>query len=1106
MNRFRPVALWRHSICAVLLAAASIFPIAATAQGVTTGTITGNVIDAQKRPVIGAAVTAIHVPSGTTYETVSREDGRFTIPSMRVGGPYTVVVAPAGGGAASFQAATQENITVNLGTSTDLTFDVKPVVAEQITVVGTADPVFSSKRTGAATTISREMLGSLPTIGGRLNDMTRLTPQYGGTLSFGGADNRLNHITVDGSSFNNSFGLRNTPGDSSGVAPISLAAIEQVQVSLAPYDVRQGSFVGAAVNTVTRSGGNQLRGSIYHTFRDDSVVGTKAKDAAFNPGTFTFRNTGGWVSGPIRQNKTFFFGNYENEATTQPGTTFRANRGGEPAAGSVTRVLESDLIRIRDFMAANFGYDTGGWQDYDFQTPAKRYIAKVDHNFNQNNRMVVRYNHLDSYSDILLSNSNSLGFGNRRTSLFGLNYQNSNYAMLENIRSIVGEWNTVMRGNLANNLIVGFTSQDESRKNANDPIFPLIDILESDQVYTSLGFEPFSPNNELRYKTFQFQNNLTWFKGRHNFTFGYSAERYRSENVFNSGTQSVYVYNSLNDFFTDLEGHLANPNRTTSPVTLREFEVRYNNIPGQEKPLQPLEVFYTGGYVQDEWRIRDNLSLALGLRMDVPFFGDTAYTNVNADALTFRDENGQPTQYRTGDLPKANPLWSPRAGFNWNARGDRSTQIRGGTGVFTGRPAYVWISNQVGNTGVLTGTDFNLVNRTDRPFHPDPNRYKPAATGLPAATYNLEVIDPDFKFPQVWRSNIAVDQKLPGGFVGTVEFMYNRDVNGLYYTNENLPAAQTAYTGADTRPRWTNNRINNAAGNAVSTAIVLKNQDIGRSWNWAATLEKRFRDGFWLKTAYAYAESKNTVDPGSIATGSWQNNPTPGDPNNPPVAFSSFSPGHRWFAVGSYSRDFFRFGATTVSLFWESRTITEGRTTGSGGSYVFGSDANNDTGNANDLLYVHRDQSEMNFVQFSSGGVTFTPAMQAAAWDAFIAQDAYLSTRRGQYAERNAVFLPMVHRADLSVSQDFAFSIGARKHTFQFRWDVDNVTNLLNSDWGVSQRLVSNSPLTNPGVDSQGRMTYRMRVINGQLMTKSFEQTAGMSDVYRMMFSVKYIF
>ena len=1096
------------ALCVVALTLFA-FSSSAFAQGVTTGTLTGVVLDSQKRPVAGATVVAIHTPSGSSYETVTREDGRFIIPNMRVGGPYSVVVGPNPGGTV-FQAQTQDNVTINLGNATDLSFNVQPMVKEEVTVSAQTDPVFNSQRTGASTTVGRDQLTKLPTISGRLNDMTRLTPQSGGTLSFAGTDSRLNNITVDGSYFNNSFGLRNSPGDTSGVAPISLAAIEQLQVSIAPYDVRQGNFVGAAVNTVTRSGGNVWHASFYNQSRTDGGVGTQARTNVVNPGTFSFRNTGVWGSGPIIKNKLFVFGSYENEAFTQPGTTFRANLGGETSAGSVTRVLASDLDELSAFLQSTFNYTTGPYQGFDNSTPAKRYLVKSDFNLNDHNKIVVRYNQLDSYTDNLVSNSASLGIGNRRTNLDALSFQNSNYQQLENIKSIVGEWNSIIGTSMANNMLIGWTSQDESR-GYYSTWFPFVEILKDGRVYTSFGFEPFTPNNELRYKTFQVQNNFTEYAKNHALTFGAALERYESENVFNSGSQSIYTYNSMADYYTDVAGYLADPNRTTSPVTLRRFDIRWNNIPGQEKPLQPLKVLYLSAYLQDEWRVKDRLSLNLGLRWDAPYFSDTAYQNVNADAVTFRDEFGNPVQYSTGDLPDSNPLWSPRAGFNWDVKGDRSLQLRGGTGIFTGKPAYVWISNQIGNTGMLTGTQ-RLDNTKDRPWNPNPDTYKPTnVTGAPASSYNLELINPDFKFPQIWRTNIAVDKRLPYGLLGTVEFIYNSDVNGIYYINANLPANQANFTGADNRPRWTgencnnptvgpcSNRINNATGNQISSAAVLKNQSVGRAWNFAATLERQYRSGLWLKGFYSYGEARNTVDPGSIAMGTFNANPISGDPNRAPMAYSSASPGHRFFMSGSYTRNYFSIGPTTVALVWESRTI--GNT-----SYVFATDANGDGGATNDLIYIPRDQSEMNFFPFTTGGVTYSPAQQAAAWEAYINQDRYLSKHRGQYAERNAVFLPFVHRADFSASQDVTFKIGATSHTVQFRWDVDNFTNLLSSDWGVSQRLISNSPLLNPTVDVNGAMSYNMRVVNNALLMRSYERTSNLTDVYRMMFSIRYAF
>ena len=395
---------------------------------------------------------------------------------------------------------------------------------------------------------------------------------------------------------------------------------------------------------------------------------------------------------------------------------------------------------------------------------------------------------------MLLSNSSSLGFGNRRSNTTGLNFENSNYAILENIKSGVGEWNSIISSNKANQLMVGYTTNDESRPQSGK-LFPFVDILKEGSVYTSFGFEPFTPNNELRYHTFQVQDNFTWNRGSHNFTFGATAERYHSDNVFYPGSQSAYVYNSLADFYTDANDYLANPNRTASPVTLSIFQVRWNNIPGQEKPLQPLDVWYGGLYAQDEWRAARDLTLTYGVRVDVSSFGDTGYDNASADALTFRDAAGNPVQYNSGKLPDTKLLWSPRVGFNWNVNGSRSTQVRGGTGVFTGPPIYVWISNQVGNTGVLTGFA-DVRNTKTRPWNPNPDAYKPTdVTGAPASSYELALTDPNFKFPQVWRTNVAVDQRLPWDLIATGEFIYSKDVNGISYINANLPAAQTNLVG-----------------------------------------------------------------------------------------------------------------------------------------------------------------------------------------------------------------------------------------------------------------------------------------------------------------------
>jgi hypothetical protein len=1066
----------------------------AFAQGVTTAAITGQTVGTDGNPVVGASITAVHVPSGTRYGSVSRGDGRFTIPGMRVGGPYTITVNMIG-----FAEQGREGIFLQLGVATDLQFVLQQqaVVLEGLTVTGETGGIISADRTGAATQVTRQQLEDLPNFSGRLGELTRLTPQFGGGSSFAGADGRLNNITVDGAYFNNSFGLGSAPGDRTGVAPISLDAIEQVQVNIAPFDVRQGNFVGAGINTVIRSGTNDFRGSFRYAYRSPDLVGKEARGNEFDPGAFDFRNIGGWVSGPIIRDRLFFFASYENEDETTPATSFRANRGGETPGGNITRVLASDLDQISAFLRTNFGYETGVYEGYDHGTPVERLVTKFDFNLDDRNKFSFTYRTLRSESDILMSNSSSLGFGNRRTSVNALNFRNSNYSILENITSLVSEWNAVLGDNMANQLIVGYSKHDESRGvPAGAEFFPMVDILSGGSTYTSFGYEPFTPNNELRYSSFQIQNNLTRYMGAHTLTLGASAEIYESENIFFPGSQSAYVYNSLQDFYTDANDYLANPNRTTSPVTLRRFQARWSNVPGQDKPVQPLEVLYAGIYAQNEWQVNPDLRLTMGLRMDAPSFGDTGFKNAQVDGLSFRDENGTTVRYSTDALPQTKIQFSPRLGFNWDVFGDRNTQVRGGTGVFSGRPAYVWISNQIGENGVLTG--FQQIDNTNtRPFNPNPDHYKPATvTGQPASSYGLAFTDQDFVFPQIWRSNVAVDQRLPLGFIGTAEFIYGKDVNGIYYINANLREANSAFTGVDSRPRWVGgNRINSN----VTSAIVLKNQSEGYNWNAAFSLERPFANGLFVKGAYSYGMAKNTVDPGSIAFGSWNNNRHAGDPNNPGVGISSNAAGHRVFLSSTYRADLLPVGPTMVSLFWTGFQAGNA-------SFTFAGDANGDGGTSNDLIYIPRNTSEMNFQQYSAGGVTFTAQQQAEAWERFIQQDKYLSKNRGGYAERNGVFLPMTYRADLSISQDIARNFAGVSNALQLRLDVNNVLNLLNSDWGVGHRFVTTQPLTNPSADANGQLQYRLRNIGGQLIDKTFDRTAGPGDVYRIQLGLRYTF
>jgi len=466
------------------------------AQGVTTGSITGKVVGSDKTALKSATVTAIHIPSGSKYGAVTRGDGRFTIPSVRVGGPFEVTVTYTG-----YEKQTIKNVYVTLGTAVELNFELQEggVKAKDIVVYGKANTIFSQDRTGAATTVTIADIEALPTISRRIGDFTRLTPQaksgtYG--LSFAGQDNRLNNITIDGSYINNSFGLAGQPGDRTNVAPISVDALEQIQVNVAPYDVRQGNFVGASVNMVTKSGTNEFSGTAYYQLRNQDFVGTEAGSSKFNPGTFNYNLVGATIGGPIIKNQLFFFSNFEIEKLTQPGTTYIANNGNDPIGGNVTRVLKSDLDQLSSFLKSKFGYDPGSYDNYDFATPALRFVLKFDYNLDDKNKISLRYNHLDSKTDVLVSNSSSLGFGNRRSNTTALSFSGSNYKVMENIRSIIGEWNSVLSNNMNNNLIVGYRYHDEGREQPGT-MFPFVDILKDGSTYTSFGTELYTPHIKL---------------------------------------------------------------------------------------------------------------------------------------------------------------------------------------------------------------------------------------------------------------------------------------------------------------------------------------------------------------------------------------------------------------------------------------------------------------------------------------------------------------------------------------------------------------------------------------------------------------------------------
>lgn len=1095
---------------------------------VTTATLKGLVQDASGEPLIGATIQAVHTPSGTYYGNTTNEKGYFTIPGMRIGGPYKVTVSYTG-----FKTEEYEDIMLTLGTAADLRVKMveEAVDLTGVEVVANRSEVFNSDRTGAATNISREALGSMPTISRNLRDFTRLTPQANGS-SFGGQDNRLNNITIDGSLFNNSFGLSGEPGGRTNVAPVSLDAIEAVQVNIAPYDIRQSGFTGAGINAVTRSGTNEFSGSVFYNLQNQNFVGDKAKGKTVTVNDFNQYFAGFRVGGPIIKNKLFFFLNGELEDRTDP-FQFTSLKSGQTAGGNITSVADADLQEVSKILREKAGYETGPYEGYDFKTNAKKIIAKIDWNINNSNKLSVRYNFLDSYQDKVISNSSSLGFGSRSTNQ-SLSYQNSNYVQLEKINSVIAELNTLFGAKMSNNLKVGFTRQVEDRAVRNGDeitpvtdatVFPLIEILSNSRTYISAGFEPFTPYNQLSYNSLQLSDNFTMYLNKHTLTAVANVERLEFRNVFFPGSQGVFVYNSLADFKKDLE--------TTDKVNMRRFQYRYSALPGEAEPVQPTKVTYAGVGIQDEFAVNANFNLTAGIRVDVPFFDATGYENTKVSGETYKLQ-GESIKINTAKLPDPKPLISPRLGFNWDVTGKKEYQVRGGTGLFTGRPAFVWISNQIGNNGVITGFT-QIDNDTTGKYQFTKTPGDVVTNKSVPSSYELAVTDPNFKFPQIWRTNVAVDAKLPWGFVGTLEFIYNKNVNAIDYfdvnqedANPNMPKQ----VGADQRPLYTgysyndqtkkysrlsSTALNNAVriNDATINAIYLTNTNQGSTYSVTASLERNFVNGLFVKAAYNYGRARDLINAGSIAAGSFTGLPTTNGNNYKELAFSDYDNPHRAILALSYKKDLFKAVTLSASLFYEART--QGRT-----SYVYAGDMNGDNVQNNDLIYVPRDANQGNEIRFSAITVNYTengqpqtktisPEDQAKAFEAYIQQDDYLSSRRGQYAERNGLLLPWIHTMDFSFTVEPYWNLGGKRNSLQFRLDIFNVGNMINSDWGVSQRVIQNRILSYASIDADtGQALYRMATTGTGKSTEpvktTFETNAFISDVWRMQLGIRYNF
>jgi hypothetical protein len=1078
---------------------------------VTTSGLTGVVSDPKGETLVGASVIVVHVPSGTRYGSITNESGRYNIPGMRVGGPYEITVSFVG-----YTDQKRSDVFLSLGNFGNEKFILTEAstALDAVTITGERNPIIGSNRTGASASYNREAIGALPTLGRTLNDITRYNA-YGNGRSFAGQDSRFNNFTIDGSAFNNGFGLGGeaAAGGRTRTTAISLDAIEAVQVNIAPFDVRQSGFGGAGINAVTRSGNNEFSGSVFGFIKNDALIGKKANGADIAPTVFDDKTFGFRLGGPLIKNKLFFFVNAEMVNRTSPALDWVANTQG--ATGNVSRTTLADLEDLSSFMKTKFNYDMGALTNFNNEVASKKYLARIDYNINDNNKLTLRYSHHDSQADVIISNSNSsntAGNGNRTNLATAVSAQNTGYIIQDNTRSIVAELNSNFKNKYSNNFIATFNYQNEDRKYRTDP-FPTIDILKDGITYTSVGFDPFTPDNKLNYSTLNLSDNFTIYSGKHTITAGLAYEYFKSNNLFFFGSNGVYVYNSIADFKTAAQAYLDNPKATVSPVGVNRFNYRYSLLPDGSAPEQVLQIHTMSAYIQDENQISEKFKLTYGLRADRTSVGETAVNYFNPVVAGFNFKNVDATTYKvnTANMPAAKIYFSPRIGFNYDVMGDKKIQLRGGTGLFLSRIPYVLISNQLGNNGVNIGAvNTGATGSTAYPFTLDPSVFKPASTDITKlSNYNVNASDENLRFLQVWKTNVAVDYQLPFGIVATVEGIYNKNFNALRYIDVNLNAPTQNFAGNDyQRPRYPASGLSGAAVNparlvnpTVVGTYILTNTNLGHSYTFTGKLEKNISKGFGGMLGYTYGQARDLASVGSTVDAAV---PSVGGVNFQTLAYSDNDLRHRFVGFVNYRLN---YGGSVGG----STMFTLGVVSNTGGkiSYIHGNDMNGD-GQINDLLYVPNKAADLNFSPLVVGGVTYSPAQQQVAYENYINNNPYLSTRRGQYAERNGGQFPSFTRVDFAVVQDINLMIGGKKHTIQLRGDIFNFGNLLNNKWGVGNIITTNRPLTFATVDAGGVPSYRIatEVINGQteLLKNTFNRSKTIDDVYQIQIGARYIF
>ena len=1057
---------------------------------------------ADGEPVIGATVQAVHEPSGTRYTTVTNVDGRYAIQGMRVGGPYKVSVSYIGYNKKEFT-----GITLQLGETYNLNAKMSEDASQLEEVVVSAHASkFAGEKTGASTNISQVQMQTIPTISRSISDLARLSP-YANGMSFAGGDGRSTNFTLDGANLNNNFGL--TSGLPGGGNPISMDAIDEMQVVVSPFDVRQTNFIGGGINAVTKSGTNTFKGSAYIYYNNENMHGNRVANTDLGErGTNRSTTYGFTLGGPIVKDKLFFFANAEY--TTIPAVANRwapSDNGKANLDQYISRTTKNDLDRVSKFLKEKYGYDPGSYTDWGADEHNLKLLGRLDWNINNNHHLALRFNHTANKAwNAPNGNSSDTGYrlrGMDRLSQYSMSFSNSMYSMDNKVSSLSADLNSRFSDKFANQLLFTYTDiTDERGSNSSD--FPFVDIMNGYETladgtvkqdlspYMSFGYELFSYNNRVQNKITSLTDNFTWYAGNHKVTAGFNFEHQLANNSYMRGGTGYYRYRSVDDFING-----------AAPETVG-LAYGYNGV---SHPNAEVKFSQYGLYLPDEWNVNDCLKLTGGIRFDnIAFDNGDIMTN---NAIKDLDFGGR--HIDTGLWPKANIQISPRVGFVWDVLGDKSLKVRGGTGLFAGRLPLVFFTNMPTNSGMIQQNPYNAVTTynsdgTVKSSNPTLDKYKGGLVtdpnqirdllGAPATitpeqgtvAKTIGGVDRDFKMPQVWKTSVAVDYQVPVSFplTLTAEFIYTKKINDVMLDNYNIKNNTSEWehlNGADNRLIYPKDFTYYSN---INDACVLTNTHKGHGYTFNITATAEPIKNLNVMAAYTHTVMKEISGmPGSNASSAWSGLYTVNGPNFPTLQNSAYVIPDRLIASVSY-----KYAKEHFSLFYTGYSPA-------GYSFFYNGDVNGD-GIKNDLMYIPKDDSE---IQFASD------ADRQAFWQ-FVEQDKYLKNHKGEYAEAYGARAPFVHRFDFRWAHDFDVKIGNTLNRLQLSVDIMNVGNLFNSKWGVAKNMgvCNNGQILKLNKIENNTPVFSMMKSNGEYPTKTWDFNHNYDQCWKMQVGLKYTF